>query len=301
MFTSFGRSWQLVKASYSVLKQDKELLWFPVMSFIATIIATIVMITPIAATGIFEAAASETGEISSGQATVAFVMTFLFYFVMYSIVIYFNSALIGAALIRMDGGDPTVRDGFQIANSRLGSILGWAAIAATVGLILDTLSNMARDSDNVAMAIIGQIIIGLVGFAWNLLTFLVIPVLVVENIGPIEAIKRSGTLFKGTWGENVTGSFSMGLIQFLVIIVVGLVIGLPLILLASAMNAAFMWVLAVGTLLILFAGISLFFAALGGIFQAALYKYAVGDDKQKVGEFFDYDMVAGAFQPKGAR
>lgn len=301
MFGSFSRSWQLVKASYGVLKQDRELLWFPVMSFLATIVATIVMITPIAASGIFESLASETGEVSNAQAMTGVIFTFLFYLVMYFIVIYFNTCLIGAAMIRLDGGDPTVKDGFQIANSRLGKILGWAAIAATVGLILDMLSNMARDSENPATAIIGQIIIGLIGFAWNLITFLVIPVLIIENIGPVAAIKRSGNLLKSTWGENITGSFSMGLIQILVMIVVGLVIGLPLVLVASAVGSSFVWVIAIGLVFILLAGIALFFAALGGIFQAALYKYATDQDTAAVGEFFDPAMIEGAFQPKGAR
>ncbi len=301
MFSSFGRSWRLVKASYSVLKQDKELLWFPVMSTIGLIVVTIAMMLPLAGSGIFGAV--EAGEeLSSGQSTMAFIFTFLFYFVTYTVIIFSNTALIGAAMIRLDGGDPTVSDGIRIARERLSTILGWAAIAATVGMILQALQNMARESDNIVTQIIGSILVSLVGFAWNLMTFLVIPVFVVENVGPIEAIKRSGAMVKKTWGENITGSFSMGIIQFLIMLAVFLLVGLPLFLLASSMESAFLMVVVVVLVVTLIGAIGIFFSALNGIFQAALYKYAINDgNTEVVSEFFDADMIAGAFQPKAAR
>ncbi|MFW5692135.1 MAG: DUF6159 family protein, partial [Chloroflexota bacterium] len=147
MFESFSRSWNLVKASYGVLKQDKELLWFPVMSTIGLIIVTIVMMLPLAGTGVFQAV--EAGEeLSNAQAVTGLIMAFLFYFVTYTVIIFSNTALIGAAMIRLDGGDPTVQDGLRIASERLPVILGWAAIAATVGMILQALQSAARDSEN---------------------------------------------------------------------------------------------------------------------------------------------------------
>lgn len=286
MFESFSRSWQLVKASYGVLKQDKELIWFPIMSMLGTIIVTVVFFIPLFASGLVDSATAGE-ELTRGQTVTGLVLAFLFYLVMYTVIIFSNVALVGAAMMRLRGEDPTVRDGFRIASERIGAILGYAAISATVGMIL----NAIRNEDN----IIAQIFASILSVAWSVITFLVIPVLVIENVGPIEAIKRSGSLLKQTWGEQITGSFSMGIISFLAILGVLLVFGLPVMLFATATGSTF--VVGIGIALVVAAvmGISLFFSALGGIFQAALYNYAT---EGKTGEFFEAEMLTGAFRHK---
>ena len=136
MAGSIGNSVQLMKASMNVLKLDKELLIFPVMSGIATVLVTASFIAPLALTGgltVFE---------EGGGDYLAMTVMFLFYVVMYTVIFFFNSALVGAALIRLDGGDPTVSDGLAIASKRMGSILGYAVISATVGMILNMIAEM---------------------------------------------------------------------------------------------------------------------------------------------------------------
>lgn len=301
MFSNFGKSWRLVKASYGVLKQDKHLLIFPIISTIGLILVTIAMFFPMALTGIFDAVANE-GELSSGQSFLSFVFAFIFYFATYFVIIFSNTALIGAAMIRLDGGTPTVADGIRIARERLTTIMGWAAIAATVGMILNMIQSMVDDSDNPIGQIIGTILVSLVGFAWNLMTFLVIPVFVVENLTPVDAIKRSGSLVKQTWGENITGTFSMGIIQFLISLAVFFLIGLPLFFLVASTESVALLVVGIILFVVIIGGINIFFSALNGIFQAALYKYAVNDgDASTVSEFFDPSLITGAFEPKPAR
>ncbi|GAB4513032.1 MAG: DUF6159 family protein [Anaerolineae bacterium] len=286
MFKTFSRSWELVKASYAVLRQDKELLWFPVISTIGVIFVSIVFSIPLFISGLVEAISSG-GEPTGAQTVIGLVIAFAFYFVMYTIIIFSNTALIGAAMIRLNGGDPTVQDGFRIASERINAILGYAAISATVGVILSAI----RDEDN----ILSQIFAGILETAWNLIVFMVVPVLVVENVGPIEAIKRSTSLLKRTWGEQLTGTFSMGLIFGLLTFAAILVIGLPVILLASATSSPVIMVLGVIIVILVVMGISLFGSALNGIFQAALYRYAT---EGQAGEFFDESMLAGAFRHK---
>ena len=135
------------------------------------------------------------------------------YFVTVLIATFFNAALIGATLKRLRGGDPTFRDGLQIAFGRIGSILGYSAIAATVGVVLQVI----RSKSNA----VGDVAAGVLGVAWGVATFLVVPVLVAEDIGPADAVKRSGSLLKKTWGEQVVGNVSLGLISFLAAAVVG--------------------------------------------------------------------------------
>ena len=134
----------------------------------------------------------------------SYVLAFLFYVVSYTVIFFCNTALVGAAMIRLEGGDPTLRDGFRIAFDRLPQIIGYALIAATVGMILRWISERA--------GIVGQIIIGIIGFAWNIATFLVVPVLAVEKVGPIEAIKRSAGLLRRTWGEQLVGNAGIGIV-----------------------------------------------------------------------------------------
>jgi hypothetical protein len=283
-----GNSWELVKQSWAVLQANKTLLTFPIVSMVATIIISIVFAIP-------GAMIFGNMQTDDGINIVAIIYTFLFYLVMYTAVIFSNTALIGSALMYMDGKTPTVSDGFRLASERFGKIFGYAAIAATVGLVLNMLRNNRGDS--IVMQIIGAILAGVLQFAWNLVTFLVIPVLVIENLGPIEAIKRSGTLLKQTWGEQLIGNFSVGLIFFLISLAVVLVVGLPLFLIASSMNSGLLMIVTVIVVVLAVMLVNLIGGAVGGIFQAALYRYATQGD---AGTFFSEDTVRGAFSQKGA-
>lgn len=255
MFEKFSRSWELVKASGSVLRSDKELMLFPVLSSIATLAVLATFLVPTLALRIFE----------NGFGVGGAIFGFLFYFCQYTVIIFFNCALVGAAMIRLDGGDPTLADGFNAARSRIKPILGYAAIAATVGVLLQALKNK---DNNFIVRLIGS---GL-GAAWTLAAFLVVPVLVSQNVGPIDALKQSVTLLKRTWGENAIGNVGIGaafgLITFAVVVVgVGLAFlaAQVSIVLAVAVAAVF----AIGVLLL-----GVYQAALSGVYSAVLYRYA---------------------------
>lgn len=259
MFEKFSRSWELVKASAGVLRSDKELMLFPLISGAATLVVMATFLIPVFALRIFE------GGIGVGGV----VLGFLFYFCQYSVIIFFNCALVGAAMIRLDGGDPSLRDGFDAARSRLPSILGYAAIAATVGVFLQALKNK---DNNFIVRLIGS---GL-GAAWTLATFLVVPVLVSREIGPIDALKESVGLLKRTWGENAIGNVGIGA-AFGLITFLFLLIGAGLTFVAYQASLA----LAIGVGVIFLLGVLLlgiYQAALSGVYSAALYRYAVSHE-----------------------
>jgi len=278
MAGSFSNSWTLVKASANVLKLDKELLVFPLMSGIATILVTASFVAPLVISGgwrLFE----------DGNATyLGYVGAFLFYLVQYAVIFFFNSALVGAALIRLAGGDPTVGDGLAIASKRLGTILGYAAIAATVGMVLRMISERS--------GFLGQLAAGLVGMAWSLASYLVVPVLVTEDIGPIDAVKKSGALLRRTWGEQVVGNFGLGWAMMLMgvswtLASVLLIAGAASLAPAAALPALLIAVL--GYILL-----ALFSSALKGVYTAALYSYATTGESR----FFDPAIMGGAFRAK---
>jgi hypothetical protein len=278
MSGSISRSWTLVKASANVLRLDKELMVFPLLSGIATVLVTVSFILPFAVTGGLHAFDRD------GARYLAYVVGFFFYLLQYAIIFFFNSALVGAALIRLAGGDPTLSDGLAIAAKRLPSILGYAALAATVGMVLRFISERS--------GILGRLVVGALGMAWSLATYLAVPVLVTEDIGPLDAVEESAALFKRTWGEQVVGNFGMGWAGALIAIA-WVVLSLSFITLASHLTTAVMaaaWVVAVSGFVLL----ALVSSALKGVYTAALYRYA------STGEagFFEPAVMSGAFRPK---
>jgi hypothetical protein len=287
MFARWGRSWELVKASWAVLRSDKELVVFPIISAIGCFLVSITFFLPMLATGALDSVGRRgAGGIGPAQ----MIILFLFYLVTYTVIIFCSSALVGAAVIRLDGGDPSLSDGFKVAQSRLPQILGYALISATVGLVLQLLSNAARNNRNIVLAIIGQIVVGIAGAAWSIATFLAVPVLVIEGVGPIEAIKRSTALLKKTWGEQIIGDLSIGGIFGLMtlgVILVAMLLGFLF------MNTPALLILVIIVAIVAVMAISIVGSALNAIFRVALYRYA---HDGKTSEFFQTEMIQSAFK-----
>jgi hypothetical protein len=281
MFQRLSNSWALVKASAAVLSADKELMVFPAISAVLSVAVLITFAVPSVLAGLFDTTTNESGVPLAG-----YVVGFLFYVVQYFVIFFCNTALVGAALIRLRGGDPTVADGFRIASSRMGTILGYALIAATVGMILRSISERS--------GALGKIVISFIGLAWNLATFLVVPVLAAEDVSPIEAVKRSSAYLKKTWGEQIAGSAGMGAVFGL--LTFGTILFALVSFIGAAMleSTALMILVGVGLVLALM-GLSLVSSTLAGIYAAALYRYASEGD---AGSFFSPAMVRGAFQAK---
>jgi hypothetical protein len=278
MAGSISNSWALVKASARVLQLDKELMVFPVLSGVAAILATVTMFAPLWALGGVEILASLEGGY------LGYVIAFLVYVVEYSVIFFFNSALVGAALIRMNGGDPTVGDGLRIALSRFSSILGYAVLAATVGMILNFLSER--------LGFVGKMVVGFIGLGWNLATCMAVPVLVTNNVGPVDAVKESASLFKRTWGEQVVGNFGMGWAFFLMTLSWTLSMVLVGVAVAQLSPVALIPVVIVGILGYL--ALALVGSTLKGIYTAALYRYATEGETG----LFDDRIMASAFRRK---
>lgn len=283
------RSWGLVKASWAVLRADKELALFPIVSGICVAIAIAILTGGfMLVTGDGAREIADRFEEGSNQSWSAadLVTLFLIYFVTVLIATFFNAALIGATLKRLRGGDPTFRDGLQMAFGRIGAILGYSAIAATVGLVIQ----LIRSRSNTA----GDLAAGFLNIAWGVATFLVVPVLVAEDVGPTQAIKRSGSLLKKTWGEQIVGNASLGLVGFLATAVVA-VIGLGLIWGASAVGSTVALGGAITVLIILVAIVAVIFSALNAIYKAAVYEYAADGVAAAA---FGHDAMNNAFRQK---
>ena len=200
MFRRFENSWNLVKASWAVLRADKELLIFPIISLVAVSLVTLTFLVP----SFFVVRFQRRHRNHSAWSNPLFLVFLLaFYLAQYTVIFFCNTALVGAAMIRLDGGDPSVSDGFRIASERIGKIVAYAFISATVGMFFRWLSEKG---------FLGRIVAGLIGVTWNIATYLVVPVLVVEDVGPIEAIKRSAALLRQSWGEQIAGHVGISVV-----------------------------------------------------------------------------------------
>jgi hypothetical protein len=277
MFRTIGHTFELMKMSWGVLMKDRELILFPIMSAVALLILLGVFLGVAAATGTVDRLdAASQGGTGDDARPIDVVLGLLLYASASFIVIFFNTALVAAALERLRGGDPNVRSGLRAASAHLPAILGWALISATVGLILQ----MLRDKmDNM----IGRIALSIVGGVWAYMTFFVVPVLVAEGLGPIAAIKRSSGLFQRTWGRQVASSFGFGLV-YIVAVLIAFVPAAALFAVSPILGivvGAFTIPIAMGTV-----------QAMEGIFKAALYEFALGESPRE----FDRTTLSGAYR-----
>jgi len=268
---SISRGFRLAKASWQVVREDRELLWLPVISFFCSLIVMAVFALGALGIGLPE---NQSSQISPALYVLGFVM----YVALAFVSIYFNAAVIGTAMKRLQGEDASIHDGLALARRHIGKIFVWAVITATVGMILRSLQERA--------GILGRIVLGIVGIAWTVLTFFVVPVLLYEPVGVGDAIKRSGSIFRQRWGETFVGNGTIGIAIFLVSIPVLIVGGLLM---------AVVPVLGIVVLVVAIGVLMAIGSATTGVFNAALYRYATTGETS--GAFTQEDMAA-SFRPK---
>ena len=124
---AMGRSWQLLKQSFAVINADVEVLLFPVMSAISALLVAATFFVPMYKIGALEAMHNGSARWDD------YAILFVWYYVNFFVVIFFNSALVACANIRLSGGDPTVGDGLRTAAGRIHRIMAWTLVASTVG------------------------------------------------------------------------------------------------------------------------------------------------------------------------
>jgi len=284
MFERIANGWGLAKQSFAVLRMDKELLLFPLISGIACLLVLASFALPLWNSPYVSVVLNDH---QVPQDPLAYVILFLFYTVNYFVIVFFNSALVACAVIRFKGGDPTLGDGLRAAANRAPQILAWALLSATVGVILRTIESYSEK--------VGQIAAALLGGAWSIATYFVVPVLVVERVNPFEAVQRSFAVLRKTWGEALSARFGIGIITFLAILVLGIV---PIV--AGGIvfaNSGSLWL---GGLLVVaglagMMGVALVSSTLDSILLAALYLYAA---EGTAPAYFDEALLERAFARK---
>lgn len=270
------RGWALTKKSWALLNGHRELIRFPLYGAVTISLLAIVLLGP----GLYLL-----DQDSLGAAVPLLVIGF---YVLAVVGIYFSVGLAAAANMIFDGQEATVSDGLAVARSRFSQICGWAAVSTAIGVLMGALENQG--------GIGGQIAARVVGAAWSLVTFLAVPVIALEGTGPLQTLKRSASIFRDRWGQQITGNIAIGA-------AIGLLGILPATLLI--VGGIVIWSSAsfVGALLVVVGALVLAIAmlvghALNGVFGVALYRYAVGGEA--MGGFTSEELES-AVKMKGGR
>jgi hypothetical protein len=285
VFDKISRSWSLAGQCWDVLKQDPALLVFPLMSSIALLVLLGSFALPVLALSHGMQPLTD-GSTAHTSRLLFYITMYAFYVVSYAVMMFFNSALIGVALKRLDGESASIGEGLQMALANLPAILGYAMIAATVGTILRAIEER--------VGLIGRIVIAVIGAGWTLATAMTLPVLVQENVGPIEAISRSLDLLKSNWGENLIGNggISIGI----AVITIPIVFLVALLMFAAISTHAIGSMVMAGLIFMLtLITVGLVSTTLHTIYTAALYRFATGA-KDNAG--IDGDLLAAAYRQK---
>lgn len=289
VFSNLRDTWRrtkaLASASFEVLRRDRFLMVFPALSLVAILVIAVVnwVVVNLATVGLNAGTVDEPYRWASepivwlGVAASTLLITF--------VSVYLTAALTFGAWERFQGNTPTFESCISGANARLHVIGPWALLAGTVGLILELLYRLPNIvqhlNENVrhipvigpfagSAALAARILALVLDSLWFLITYLVVPILVVEQTGPFASCKRSFQLFRKTWGKSLIAQVAFDLI--------GLLIALPGLLLAGLVvlagwgnPAALVVGISIGVLWLL--AVLLAMSAIVGIFKMALYLY----------------------------
>lgn len=284
---SWARSKQITRMCFDVMKADKEMLLFPILAGVFSILFAFAMLFPTIIVHILEGQHVAFGPL-------LYVVTFATYLGLAFVATFFNVCVVYTTKVRLEGGDATFWQSLGFAFSRIHLILAWSVLAATVGMILHALDNAARRSGGLGKLLI-SILRSLLGAAWSVITIFVVPAMVYEGLGPFAAIKRSIETLKATWGETLIRYYGLGLVQFVLILPAMLLFGGLFYGAAQGLPGALVLALFVATILYILA-VVLVFNVLNTVFNTALYVYAA---QKRSPPGFDSDVLQGAFKHGG--
>lgn len=277
-------TWQLMKDSWHVLMRDKALVLFPIISGVACFLVMLTFVVPFLGANLMGL-----GRIVRGQSSaLVYVVLFCYYVCNFFVVFFFNAALVDFVVTRLRGGAPTLGGSMRAAAACLPQIAAWAVVASTVGILLKALSNRA--------GILGRIVIAIVGFAWALVTYFVVPMIIIERKGAMESIAASKDLLARTWGKQIVSGLGYGIIGFLLTVPAVIVIIAAIAGAATQGHIGSFAALAVAAVLYIIA-LGIVMSTLRAIFGAVLYMFA------KTGEApagFSANDLNAAIQPARA-
>ena len=261
----------MTKLGIAVVRADPELMVYTLLSGILSLLAIGVGISGSIGLDVLatdpECVGEECGsELIFGHMAIWFV----FYLIVSIITVFWNAAIIASAYERLTAGtNPSFSYGIGQAMKCLPQIFIWGLIAGTVGLFIQILEGLANSEDSPPpLRLVAGMASFFIGVAWWVLTFFVVPIIVLERASVLDSMGRSPELFRGTWGEDVTSHIGTGLLMTLCIFILA-AISVPVMMLGDVGLVLGLVILAVGVLFAV-----LFFSTVEAVNRASLFYYA---------------------------
>jgi hypothetical protein len=275
--------------SFGIIRKNKEMLLFPVLSALFSIAFAFAMFFPTVIVHLFDDGNPRFGLVELFLSLIvytgfAFAATFC------------NTCVAYTTKVRIEGGDATFWESVRFALGRAHLLFAWSVVAATVGIILAAIEDLAERVPGVGKLLL-VILRMVLGAAWSIMTIFVVPVLVFEEVGPFEAIRRSAGLVRQTWGENLRRWYTMGLVQFVLSVpaLAALFLSVPM---ASQNPGQGAGGVVVGIWAVVFVylfALAYVFGVANTVYKAALYVFA---RESRVPEGFSEDTMRSAFRAR---
>ncbi len=297
MLERLSRGWAMARSCFVIVRRYPKLAVLPAISGAAFLIVLGLAVASLlpqltSLHAITEPLWAKVGPDTNGY-PLFLAACFVVYYLLVALAVFCNVALIGCALRCHAGQEPSLRDGVAAAMGRLPQILGWALVAATVGIILNAIEGFLEDK----LGFLGSLIGGLFEFGWSVVTYFVLPVLAAEGIGPIAAVRRSSAILRSKWGESLAGETRFGLVGLLFYLQAALLFfaGLALHLSYGPAAVAPLAPILIALGIVYAVVITVVLQTLSTVFLTGVYLYATTD---RVPPTLDPDLVVGAFRSK---
>ncbi len=278
----FKASWRLFTQSLRLLKKDKEVMWFPVLSAITVSLAAVAFVVALTFSGFVT---EQDGETVITNEIGFYSLLFVAYVIIYFLATFFRVGLTAIVFERINGGDIGFKAGFGRASAITGKIFVWSLLAGTVGIILQFIANRSKG--------LGKLAAWLLGAAWNIVTMFIAPTLLLDNVSVWKSVKNSANVFKQTWGETIIMNVSLYVVSRLVFMfyVIAYMVGLIALFSVGAGTITYIVATAIFFIVVLFT--SIVFSSLTEIFKVALYSYA---RYGIIAEDFSPELILGAIR-----
>ncbi|NQV91957.1 hypothetical protein HQ489_05785 [Candidatus Woesearchaeota archaeon] len=278
-----ARSWDITKKTFAVIKADKEILAFPILSVIFTIGLFLLLLFPFIITLLVQ-------QVIPPITVMAF-FGLLFFFLEIFMGVFSHAAIVHIAKTRFEGGDATFMEGVKAALNRKGQLIKWALLTGTVGIIINAAESKAREKSGVVGSI-AKMLIGLAGLAWKIVSIFVVPSIMIKGTGPIDSLKSSYNTIKKTWGESLVKYLGLNVVERLVGVIGFIIFVIPAILFfldgvfSVGVGFIILWILYITLTKVIL-------SAADTVFDTALFMYA---DTGKVPNSYTKEDLDHAFR-----
>lgn len=287
----FKTSWLLLKQTATVFTNNKQLLKYPAMSllFNALVLFAFGAIIIYFHDVFLEKTTTIYGDDEYNLTNAGLVIGFFYYVIANSVLYFFTAALTAHILDIFKGQSKPLSEYLKLAQSKLLTIVSFAILATTVGMILRFIEQRFR--------FVGFLVSKLIGLAWALANLFTLAVIVESDATAPTAIKKSSQLFISRWGENILSRAGFGLATFFIylgIITVVTVFMMTATILLGVGGLLVSLVLVVLVILVL----ALIESTLSTILNTALYFYTKYD---QIPAAFTRDMLNSVLIPKKSK